>query len=110
MSSLEDDVVEIDASFSYEFAQSTNRCELCIMFGMYTEVQVKIPLNLHSSSDKSECFHGANNVSHHVNQSLIMMTSTPVYSGFPLTTYSYYNPYDHYLPIDETNTTSPTDD
>ncbi|CAG8654140.1 10478_t:CDS:2, partial [Funneliformis mosseae] len=101
---------EKDASISTtsSFNEPMNRIEE--MF----KVQVDIPLNSHSSSDKSEvasgmyeevmeCFHGANNVSHHVNQSLIMMTSAPVYSGFPLTTYSYYNPYDHYLPIDETN-------
>ncbi|CAG8596706.1 16874_t:CDS:2, partial [Funneliformis caledonium] len=66
--------------------------------------QVEIPLNLYSSSDESEVASGReNNVSHPVNQSSIMMTPALEYSGFPLTTYSYYNPYDYYLP-------SPTDD
>ncbi|CAG8548723.1 705_t:CDS:2 [Funneliformis mosseae] len=68
-----------------------------------SEDQVEIPLNLHSSSDESECSHRESNVSHPVNQSSIMMTPALEYSGFPLTTYSYCNLYDYYLP-------SPTDD
>ncbi|CAI2164515.1 19371_t:CDS:2 [Funneliformis geosporum] len=65
--------------------------------------QVEIVV-LHPSSDESECFHGTNNVSHHVNQSSILTTSAPEYPGFPFTAYSYY-PYFDYL--DETNATSP---
>ncbi|CAG8672400.1 259_t:CDS:2, partial [Funneliformis mosseae] len=75
-----------------------------------TEDQDEIPLNLYSFLMNLRSLLEANNVSHHVNQSSIMMTSAPERSGFPLTTYSYYNPYDFYLPIDEANTTTPTDD
>ncbi|CAG8637690.1 15145_t:CDS:2 [Funneliformis mosseae] len=64
-----------------------------------TEDQVEMPLNLHSSSDESEIASGRYEFNNEEANG----------SPYPLTNYSYY-PYYEYLPIDETNTTSPTDD